>query len=228
VNCAGCCDRLGVCHSGVASTFCGSGGNACLGCASTQVCSFSQCVTPGGTDGGGGDAGALRPFDAGMACPTLVLSATRQVAAYSNLGPIYENTRGMMQLLGDPFNRPDAAGFDELDFEHWWFGDAGIPHTEVFGAGGRWRDCTGCVTYWQDCVLDGGAHYFSGNRCPGPRFFAQAGTLIISAASRTRDGGVIAGSVSGVVLQEWNFYADTPVAGARCVTVPDTTFSISY
>ena len=43
-TCAGCCDASGVCQLGLTSATCGSGGGACIKCASAAKCSAHRCV----------------------------------------------------------------------------------------------------------------------------------------------------------------------------------------
>lgn len=56
-NCTGCCDAVGACQAGTASTACGSSGSQCIACGGSQQCTLGVCTTPGGTGGGSGGGG---------------------------------------------------------------------------------------------------------------------------------------------------------------------------
>jgi hypothetical protein len=53
-NCTGCCTSAGMCVSGQANDFCGSGGAACDVCVAGQTCGAGKC---GGASGGGAGGG---------------------------------------------------------------------------------------------------------------------------------------------------------------------------
>jgi hypothetical protein len=158
-----------------------------------------------GTGGGaGGGSGA------GGGCMAISLSGTITEAFYSP--PPNEVTFG--------FKHAATATYNESTYEVWWVPTPPtLPYTENFTTASKYNTCEACVTYRETCSAS--------TTCSGRFFFAQTGSMSVTAATRA-DAGILTGSASAMTLQEWDTTNDLPVSGGACVTLPATAFSVSF
>jgi hypothetical protein len=176
-------------------------------------------VAGGGGSGGGGqvaaggggdvDAGQDAGFDAGApACRAIAFTGAEPL-----LGQ-YSPPFGTGPALDDAYyQRPASSGaigrFDFLDFELFSTSAPAFP-LSVALSGASWLTCTECVLYSEDCLPSRGncAH----------DYLAVRGIFTVSRADATADGGFFQGSVSGLVLEDWDTGSDVS-RDAGCVSL---------
>jgi hypothetical protein len=199
-TCAGCCaGNTCIPTSAQTAVNCGQFGQLCLSCPNPQACVSGACS--GGTGGGaGGDGG----------CAAISLAGTITEAFYS--APPNEVTF--------TFKHAATATYNESTYELWWVPTAPtLPYTENFSTASKYNTCEACVTYRETCTATAA--------CSGRFFFAQTGSISVNTATRA-DAGVMQGSATAMTLQEWDTTNDVPVSGGACVTLPATTFNVSF
>jgi hypothetical protein len=81
--------------------------------------------------------------------------------------------------------------------------------------------CVACVRYGEQCSI-------SGDTASCAReFLGQSGSASFLQASESSTGQ-FTGSVSNVVLRQWNFSSDTIVTNGACYTLPAVSFTASW
>jgi hypothetical protein len=207
---------------------CGNLGLACRQCvAPLGTCAEGSCIPSGagggasgggsaggGPLGGGGTAGG----GPGPACPPLPISSLPG-SGYQPLRARY------VTLAAGVFN--DAyysTSNQQIGFEFIRAAPGGVPvpYSGVFDTS-DYNSCEACLKFGEQCA-------FSGNMASScvREFLAQSGSVTFGQATENASSGQFSGSVSNVILRQWNFVSDTLVPGGACYTIPVATFTASW
>jgi hypothetical protein len=87
----------------------------------------------------------------------------------------------------------------------------------------NYAGCITCLRYGEQCT-------FNGMQAMCAReFLAQSGSAMFTTATQASSGQFV-GSVSNVVLRQWNFTpnVDALVPGGSCYTIPAASFTASW
>lgn len=171
----------------------------------------------GGVVDAGFDAGVIPQIDAGSCTLFTGWPAVQRVGGYiaqDELGDPVDMTYGHFFTFANP-----DGGRDVLELEAWFETGLTLPSTYDYDETLYYGDCDVCAIVGRGCA--------PGTPC-ATYYFARAGSVTLSTASRDADAGSIAGTVSAVRFDEWDFDADEPVADGGCVVVATASLSASW
>ncbi|MCA2977478.1 MAG: hypothetical protein INH37_04275 [Myxococcaceae bacterium] len=211
----GVCARAGTSEQN--NTRCGNGGAFCAACRTDGECIAGVCV-PASTGGGGAGGGGVGPTGGGAACPTLSVGALPG-GGYTRLRARYATTARAVYNEAYFSTSTQQVGFELVRAAA---GALPLPFSGQF-TGANYGDCQACLRFGEQCT-------FSGSTATGcaREFLAQSGSVTFTAATESASSGQFSGSVSNVVVRQWNFGSDTPVANGACYTIPAASFSASW
>jgi hypothetical protein len=177
-------------------------------------------ATGGGTGTGGGaqvDAG----FDAGLTSPCQTAPA---FTSSDVLSVGFTPSRSVVpQFDAAYFLRPSgtASKFDLLSVEYFFTTAPMLPFT-VAEPQPDYQHCDGCVRLSLACDS-------TGNGC-AVDYFAQAGTVSLTALGTSPDAGTFAFALTDVHFLQWDFGAspDVVLDGGSCLILPSLTSSGSW
>ncbi|MDX2013919.1 MAG: hypothetical protein SFW67_27225 [Myxococcaceae bacterium] len=229
---SGSCRRAGTTQQN--NNQCGNFGVTCMQCvAPNGTCANGFCV-PGGAGGGGGGSPGGGPAGggfggggagtggggsgtggggAGPACPPLPISGLP--------GSGYTSLRADYVASGAPFNEAYfATGTTAIGFEL----VRQMPLTLPFSGqitSARYATCVACVRFGEQCTI-------TGDQANCTReFLGQSGSANFMQATESASGQ-FNGSVTNVVLRQWNFTSDAIVPNGACYTIPAASFTASW
>lgn len=165
----------------------------------------------------GVDAGVIPQIDAGSCTLFTGWPAVQRVGGYiaqDELGDPVDMTYGHFFTFANP-----DGGRDVLELEAWFETGLTLPSTYDYDETLYYGDCDVCAIVGRGCA--------PGTPC-ATYYFARSGSVTLSTASRDADAGSIAGTVSAVRFDEWDFDVDEPVADGGCVVVATASLSASW
>ncbi len=234
-NCDGCCDSQGQCVTGNQSNACGINGAACTNCLASGLACLSGLQTCGTGSTGGNDAGtggtdagtdAGMDMDAGTdggmdmdagtdggttpACRELTMFVRDEGFAgfEAATSPFPYDLVAWAEVYGPIQN--DA--FDVVSLEVWRTpaGEfAPTPVVRTFTPSVKLADCDVCLYYYEGCDDEG---------CAG-EYVATGGTFTVSEYTQDTNAGRVQAAGSTLQFSEWDYDADAPLAGGRCINL---------
>lgn len=116
---------------------------------------------------------------------------------------------------------PDTAsgGMDVLVTEAWFGGGLMLPSTSTFTNASTYSDCELCAYVRRGCDSNG--------TC-AKEYFAQAGTMSVTAASEDDTAGQLVGELSNVRFVEWDFTNDVPTGSGECVVLTQHSVNVTW
>jgi hypothetical protein len=171
-------------------------------------------VAGGGTAGGfGGGGAATGGGGAGPACPPLPISALP--------GSGFTSLRADYIATGAPFNEAYFSTSNTvIGFELVRQMPLSVPYSGAITTA-SYGSCVACVRYGEQCSITGDQAMCT------REFLGQSGSAQFGQATESASGQ-FTGSVSNVVLRQWNFSSDSLVPGGACFTIPAASFTASW
>lgn len=245
-NCGGCCDASGQCVTEFSKDQCGRLGASCEACTGTNVCVAGACAANGmgggagttgggaGTTGGGtgttggGSAttgGGTGSTGGGVGCTTIDFSQSETLfGEFTPGGPMA--TANHYVVVGA--DSATTGKFNFMTIEGWYFDtneNPTFPKTVLLPSpnGASYWNCFDCVLLEEDCDN-------MGANCARV-YYAQNGSLAISAATMNADVGVFTATGTSLEFTQWQGLAenqDAPVPNGRCATVASVTINATW
>lgn len=208
---------------------CGNSGVTCMQCAAPNgTCAGGFCVpggagggasgggvAGGGVAGGGVAGGGVAGGGPGPACPPLPISSLP--------GSGFTLLRADYSPNGTAFNEAYfSTSSTVIGFEFVRQMPLSVPYSGSITTA-NYAGCITCLRYGEQCT-------FNGMQAMCAReFLAQSGSAMFTTATQASSGQFV-GSVSNVVLRQWNFTpnVDALVPGGSCYTIPAASFTASW